>query len=46
MKLNFCVTQNIMFLICSWRTKACTRVKAWPVRSKVARGLVSMFSLK
>ena len=46
MKLNFCVTQNIMFLVCSWRTKEYTRVKAWPVRSKILRGLVYMFSLK
>ena len=43
MRLNLCVTRNVMFMVCSWTGKAYTRVKAWPVRSKLLRGLMRMF---
>lgn len=42
---NFCVTKGSAFAVLSWRGRDCTRVKVWPVRSRLLRNIVHWFKL-
>lgn len=45
MIFNFCITQGTVFAVLSRRRKALTRVKVWPVRSRLIRSFVCLLSL-
>ena len=45
MIFNFCITQGVVFAVLSWKRKALTHIKVWPVRSRLMRGLVCLLSL-